>query len=126
MTKPSKTKRTSKSTVVEKPKTGSKPNALQQPLQPSKELAAVVGNEAIVTFWAAECCTIGRTTWRSACRLTGLAILGLKEAVSELPRLTTSESVGQHDKAHRASAWVSSAGAALTKASRRRICQSSR
>jgi len=66
--KPSKTKRTSKSTVVEKPKTGSKPNALQQPLQPSKELAAVVGNEAIVTFWAAECCTIGRTTWRSACR----------------------------------------------------------
>nr|WP_321986402.1 SWIB/MDM2 domain-containing protein [uncultured Lichenicoccus sp.] len=32
-----------KSDSVEKPKAGSKPNALQQPLQPSAELAAVVG-----------------------------------------------------------------------------------
>ena len=32
-----------KGTPVEKPKAGSKPNALQQPLQPSPELAAVVG-----------------------------------------------------------------------------------
>ena len=32
-----------KGTAVEKPKPGSKPNALQQPLQPSEELAAVVG-----------------------------------------------------------------------------------
>jgi upstream activation factor subunit UAF30 len=32
-----------KGTKVEKPKAGSKPNALQQPLQPSAELAAVVG-----------------------------------------------------------------------------------
>jgi len=30
-------------TPVEKPKAGRKPNALQQPLQPSPELAAVVG-----------------------------------------------------------------------------------
>ena len=30
-------------TPVEKPKAGHKPNALQQPLQPSPELAAVVG-----------------------------------------------------------------------------------
>jgi len=30
-------------TLVEKPKAGRKPNALQQPLQPSPELAAVVG-----------------------------------------------------------------------------------
>jgi upstream activation factor subunit UAF30 len=29
---------------IEKPKPGAKPNALQQPLQPSKELAAVVGS----------------------------------------------------------------------------------
>lgn len=28
---------------IEKPKAGSKPNALQQPLQPSPELAAIVG-----------------------------------------------------------------------------------
>ena len=33
----------SKGTAVEKPKSGSKPNALQQPLQPSAELAAIVG-----------------------------------------------------------------------------------
>ena len=32
-----------KGTKVEKPKAGSKPNALQQPLQPSEDLAAVVG-----------------------------------------------------------------------------------
>jgi len=32
-----------KSTKVEQPKAGHKPNALQQPLQPSAELAAVVG-----------------------------------------------------------------------------------
>ena len=32
-----------KGTKVEKPKAGNKPNALQQPLQPSTDLAAVVG-----------------------------------------------------------------------------------
>lgn len=32
-----------KGTKVEKPKPGNKPNALQQPLQPSEDLAAVVG-----------------------------------------------------------------------------------
>ena len=32
-----------KGTAVEKPKPGNKPNALQQPLQPSDDLAAVVG-----------------------------------------------------------------------------------
>ena len=32
-----------KGTKVEKPKAGNKPNALQQPLQPSEDLAAVVG-----------------------------------------------------------------------------------
>ena len=32
-----------KGTPVRKPKEGNKPNALQQPLQPSPELAAVVG-----------------------------------------------------------------------------------
>ena len=32
-----------KGAAIEKPKDGSKPNALQQPLQPSPELAAVVG-----------------------------------------------------------------------------------
>ena len=32
-----------KGTAVEKPKAGKKPNALQQPLQPSEDLAAVVG-----------------------------------------------------------------------------------
>ena len=32
-----------KGAKVEKPKAGHKPNALQQPLQPSEELAAVVG-----------------------------------------------------------------------------------
>ncbi len=29
---------------IEKPKAGNKPNALQQPLQPSAELAAIVGD----------------------------------------------------------------------------------
>jgi chromatin remodeling complex protein RSC6 len=33
-----------KGATVEKPKAGHKPNALQQPLQPSPELAAVVGD----------------------------------------------------------------------------------
>ena len=33
-----------KGTAVEKPKPGNKPNALQQPLQPSDDLAAVVGD----------------------------------------------------------------------------------
>lgn len=32
-----------KGATVEKPKAGHKPNALQQPLQPSEDLAAVVG-----------------------------------------------------------------------------------
>ncbi len=34
-------------TPVERPKAGHKPNALQQPLQPSPELAAVVGEGTI-------------------------------------------------------------------------------
>jgi chromatin remodeling complex protein RSC6 len=33
-----------KAKTVEKPKDGAKPNALQQPLQPSAELAAIVGS----------------------------------------------------------------------------------
>ncbi len=37
-------KKTPKGTAVAKPKAGNKPNALQQPLQPSEELAAVVGS----------------------------------------------------------------------------------
>ena len=47
--KPAKTAKASspetppKGTKVEKPKAGNKPNALQQPLQPSADLAAVVG-----------------------------------------------------------------------------------
>ena len=36
-------RKTPKGTAVEKPKAGHKPNALQQPLQPSEDLAAVVG-----------------------------------------------------------------------------------
>ncbi len=36
-------RKTPKGTAVEKPKAGNKPNALQQPLQPSEDLAAVVG-----------------------------------------------------------------------------------
>ena len=37
-------KTVTKGAKVEKPKAGAKPNALQQPLQPSPELAAVVGD----------------------------------------------------------------------------------
>ena len=37
-------KTVTKGATVEKPKSGAKPNALQQPLQPSAELAAVVGD----------------------------------------------------------------------------------
>ena len=36
-------KKPPKGPAVEKPKAGHKPNALQQPLQPSEDLAAVVG-----------------------------------------------------------------------------------
>ncbi len=43
MTTPPKKTAAPKKAVVEKPKAGNKPNALQQPLQPSAELAAVVG-----------------------------------------------------------------------------------
>ena len=43
MTKAPKKTATPKGTAVEKPKAGHKPNALQQPLQPSEDLAAVVG-----------------------------------------------------------------------------------
>ena len=44
MTKtPEKKKAAPKGATVEKPKAGHKPNALQQPLQPSQDLAAVVG-----------------------------------------------------------------------------------
>ena len=42
-TKPPASNKPPKGTAVEKPKAGHKPNALQQPLQPSEELAAVVG-----------------------------------------------------------------------------------
>jgi len=45
MTVPPKKAAASKKTVVEKPKAGNKPNALQQPLTPSAELAAVIGKE---------------------------------------------------------------------------------
>lgn len=41
--KPAKAEAPPKGTKIEKPKAGHKPNALQQPLQPSQELAAVVG-----------------------------------------------------------------------------------
>ena len=44
MTKAPKRTATPKGTAVEKPKAGNKPNALQQPLQPSEDLAAVVGS----------------------------------------------------------------------------------
>ena len=37
-------KGTPKGAKVEKPKAGNKPNALQQPLQPSADLAAIVGD----------------------------------------------------------------------------------
>jgi len=36
-------KKAPKGKAVEKPKAGNKPNALQQPLRPSEDLAAVVG-----------------------------------------------------------------------------------
>lgn len=45
-------------TPVEKPKAGNKPNGLQQPLQPSSDLAAVVGEgtmargEVVSKVWA--------------------------------------------------------------------------
>jgi upstream activation factor subunit UAF30 len=42
-----KTKAATGSAKVNAPKKGSKPNALQQPLQPSKELAAVVGGDPL-------------------------------------------------------------------------------
>ncbi|MFC0385871.1 SWIB/MDM2 domain-containing protein [Muricoccus vinaceus] len=38
---------TVKATKVAKPAKGNKPNALQQPLQPSEDLAAVVGSEKL-------------------------------------------------------------------------------
>ena len=38
---------TTKSAAVQKPKAGNKPNALQQPLQPSEDLAAVIGAGAM-------------------------------------------------------------------------------
>ena len=47
MTKAPKTTAASKAAVDKKTKSGSKPNALQQPLQPSNELAAVVGSGAM-------------------------------------------------------------------------------
>ena len=37
-------KKAPKGTAVERPKAGNKPNALQQPLRPSEDLAAVVGD----------------------------------------------------------------------------------
>lgn len=40
---PAKAEAPPKGTKVEDPKPGSKPNALQQPLQPSAELAAIIG-----------------------------------------------------------------------------------
>ena len=43
MTKTPAKKTPPKGATVEKPKAGQKPNALQQPLQPSPDLAAVVG-----------------------------------------------------------------------------------
>jgi upstream activation factor subunit UAF30 len=44
MTKSPKTTAAEKRASDKLPKSGSKPNALQQPLQPSKELAAIVGS----------------------------------------------------------------------------------
>ena len=47
-----------KAAKIEKPSKGNKPNALQQPLKPSEELAAVVGGEelargeAVSKVWA--------------------------------------------------------------------------
>ncbi len=36
-----------KGTAVDKPKAGNKPNALQQPLQPSEDLAAIIGQGTV-------------------------------------------------------------------------------
>jgi upstream activation factor subunit UAF30 len=47
MAKTPKTTPVPKGTVTDRPKSGRKPNALQQPLQPTKELAAVIGSGAI-------------------------------------------------------------------------------
>jgi upstream activation factor subunit UAF30 len=44
MTKSPKMTPTTKRATDKMPKSGSKPNALQKPLQPSKELAAIVGS----------------------------------------------------------------------------------
>jgi len=44
MTKTPEKKAPPKGASVDKPKAGRKPNALQQPLQPSEDLAAVVGS----------------------------------------------------------------------------------
>ena len=44
MTKTPKEAAPAKGAKVEKPKAGHKPNALQQPLKPSEDLAAVVGS----------------------------------------------------------------------------------
>ena len=43
MTTPPKKTAKPKTATIEKPKAGHKPNALQQPLQPSAELAAIIG-----------------------------------------------------------------------------------
>ncbi len=45
MTTPPKKTAAPKKAVVAKPKAGNKPNALQQPLTPSAELAAVIGKD---------------------------------------------------------------------------------
>ena len=47
MTKPPTKTSPPKGKTVQKPKAGDKPNALQQKLQPSTELAAIVGGEAL-------------------------------------------------------------------------------
>lgn len=58
MTKAPPTTATPKGAAVKKPKPGNKPNALQQPLQPSKELAEIVGagtmarGEVVSKVWA--------------------------------------------------------------------------
>ena len=50
--------KSTKAAKIEKPSKGNKPNALQQPLKPSEELAAVVGGEelargeAVSKVWA--------------------------------------------------------------------------
>ncbi len=59
-----------KSTKVEQPKAGHKPNALQQPLQPSAELAAVVDEGKMPRGEV-----ISKPVWRP-CRPEAPAILG--------------------------------------------------